>query len=1423
MTTRTVMQRVQEEQSSQMSHSMQLSSQKKKKTFTSSDEEASYADYYPIIPGDLMSVKEILNIGKFPCNRTWEVLQETLAEDGQHHRDKWTLFGNEAEKVEVEVIRNQQQVRKRVDRQALRRQAEQKASLHLQFLEDLSQKAPAFSVPLRAHSVWEGMGVTLSCTLQGHPAPRLTWYKDGELLSAYGQPWNHKLLQKFGLNSLEIRRCSAEDAGEYKVVARSILGEATTFATLVVNSHQAVEAGLQHSRTPVPVAEVEAGFGMCFGPSWVKEGDSLTLQVTFSSTLLPFQQDLLWCRDEVQLRASSRVELQTSLRGASLTLHGVQKEQEGCYALRLPTREGLREHRAYVCVRDASSVVPGGPGAPLCLQVSDVNRDYMFLTWQPPSAEGSARVEGYFIERCVVGLGQWSRCNSQVQKLCCYPVIGLQDSTIYQFRVCAVNQSGVGRASKPSEPVITTDPLEPSRTMVVKVDRGREITITKDQLEGQVRVPLPPTGVYACDVSDTYLVLSWAEPDPRGRETLTYYVERSLAGRSSWQLTSLDQTVSSPRFPVFDLQRGVAYEFRVRSVNKYGVSDPSTASPPLTLGDALAPPAPPHGIQAVRDSDLSVLLQWEEPAKIEGILGYYLYYSEAGRAEWRTVNNKPLTSTRFTVHGLKAQKEYVFRVKSVSRAGTSRYSDESPPILVKSAVYVPGPPSAIALVLCRASEMVLSWRAPACSGGSPVGGYYLDRRDQEQQPWKEVNTRPARERQYTVCNLSEGVSYQFRVFASNVVGVGQASLPSPAFLCEDWSMEEPGPPYELEIREVRNDSLVLLWVEPLYGGQSPIKGYLLEISEGSQSETWTPINQEATPDTFFKVSGLKTGHTYRLRVLAVNQGGVGCPSLPSEPITAQTSPDTRDVEVGVDSDGFLFLSWEGAEPGQLVWRRSYREEVEAGRARVETRNNRCVLTFLEASEQDLGLYTLESSDPTTSSSYTFTAEDLERLTELSWNIRNPLIGLRSGWQVEVGEKGGVRLWMQTESLTSAAELCLILNDREISSTAARKVTLDRGSGVVEVLLEPLGEQDQGSYTAQLRDGRARNQFTLLLVDHKFRQTLAQSQANRLDYKRKSGPYFQKFLSWLITEQCELIISCRVTNANRDTVVRWFKDGVEISSAVYEPSSGDSSLTIPQVTKKEAGTFRAVVSDSRGQDVSTLEMLEEEYDKLLQHLSKQCALSASPLRVQCTAEGFKLYCSLRYYLSCLKTSWSLQEKRIDQDPRAKPGCSMQKLWLQILAPTESDKGKYTLEMSDGQETHKRSLDLSGQVFADALLEFQRLKQVAVAEKNCARVTKGLPDVVAIMENKSLCLTCFADGDPAPEMFWLRNDREIVSGGQFSVTKEPKSSTLTVNNVTSQDSGRYSIFVRNQHGSQTVNVTVSVYKHGEKPPLDAVEME
>lgn len=386
---------------------------------------------------------------------------------------------------------------------------------------------------------------------------------------------------------------------------------------------------------------------------------------------------------------------------------------------------------------------------------------------------------------------------------------------------------------------------------------------------------------------------------------------------------------------------------------------------------------------------------------------------------------------------------------------------------------------------------------------------------------------------------------------------------------------------------------------------------------------------------------------------------------------------------------------------------------------------------------------------------------------------------------------------------------------------ARKINFDKANGLVEILFDQLTKEDEGSYTAQLKDGRAKNQFTLVLVDEKFRKTLAESQAKRRDWKRRSGPYFEEFLSWTVTEDCELIMKCKVTNMNKDTKMKWYKDGIEIPQVVYEPS-GLATFTVPQVTKKEAGVYRAVVADARGEDESTLELTDKEFERLIQQLNRNSALSAGPMRIQCTATGFKLYCSLKYYLSYMKTSWHFKERRIDQDERIKPGNSMQKLWIEIFNPTENDKGKYTLEMFDGQETHKRSLDLSGQAFADALLEYQRLKQVEIAEKNRAKVTKGLPDVVAIMEDKSLCLTCFAEGDPAPEMFWLKNDREIVSAGRFHVATDNKCTTLTIYSVCMEDSGNYSVFVRNSYGSQTVQVTISVYKHGEKPRTDAVEM-
>uniref|UniRef100_A0A3B3Z994 Uncharacterized protein n=1 Tax=Periophthalmus magnuspinnatus TaxID=409849 RepID=A0A3B3Z994_9GOBI len=978
----------------------------------------------------------------------------------EYRRTKRTLFGNECEKMERDVSRTRRILRSRVDKIALRnrvgiKNGEEKVAAHKRYLEALSRKAPDFIIPLRSHTVWEGMRVVFT-----------------------------------------------------------------------------------------------SQFACAFSPTWVTEGETLTLQCIFTCPLLPFQQDVTWYRDGVQLEPSKTVAMKTDSDLATLTLEPMHKEHEGLYTVQLRTRSGTQEHSAFVYVKDAAATVPGGPASPLAVQVSDINKDYVFLTWQPPSADGSSPVEGYYVEKYVIE-EQWTRCNAQIQKVCHFPVFGLKPGAYYQFRVCAVNKAGVGRPSKPTEPILTMDPQEADRKM------------------GDVTAPFPPTNVHVCEGTDTYLVLSWSPPEPRGREPLTYHVER-VTGTNNWERASLDMVVSSPRFPVFDLVKGRKYCFRVRAVNKYGVSDPSAPSAPVSLrkpqGDCvgLIPPSPPHSLMPLRDTDTSVQLKWQEPEDKEDILGYYLYYSETGKQNWKTINNKPYTKTSFTVHGLKTGKEYVFRAKSVSRAGNSIYSEESPPITVKAAIRVPSAPSAIVLLLCTDSEMVVGWRAPAHSGGAPVRGYYLDKKEEGAEMWREVNEKAVPERKLKVSNLTSGNFYQFRVFAANMVGVGKPSEPSEPFLCEKWTMPEPGCPYDVQIKEIRDTSLVAVWAAPLYEGQGPIIGYILEVCQGDQSDEWTAINDQPISSTHYKCK---------------------------------------------------------------------------------------MCDFLLA-----------------------------------------VIGLKTGWQVEVSEEGRVRLWLQTESLSDAAELRLILNDQEIHSTPHRTITLDKAKGLVEIVFDPLSPEDQGSYTAQLRDGKAKNQFTLYHVILYMYPVFC-----------FSGPHFEEYLSWSVTDECVLVIKCK--------------------KSIFEKT---------------------------------------------------------PALFPC------------------------RDKPIDQT-RTRPGYSTQKVWIDVFNPTEKDQGKYTLEMFDGKETHKRHLNLSGQ-----------------GKGGRAHVIKGLPDVVAIMEGKTLCLTCFVDGDPYPDIFWLRNDKRIASQGQFDITKEHKCTTITINNVTMQDSGKYSIFVENKYGSETVDVTVSVYKHGDKPPAHAVLM-
>lgn len=63
-----------------------------------------------------------------------------------------------------------------------------------------------------------------------------------------------------------------------------------------------------------------------------------------------------------------------------------------------------------------------------------------------------------------------------------------------------------------------------------------------------------------------------------------------------------------------------------------------------------------------------------------------------------------------------------------------------------------------------------------------------------------------------------------------------------------------GPPYDLQVQEVRKDSLVLLWKPPVYQGRDKVNGYYVDIKEAEADfETWKGVNEKATSKKYMKV------------------------------------------------------------------------------------------------------------------------------------------------------------------------------------------------------------------------------------------------------------------------------------------------------------------------------------------------------------------------------------------------------------------------------------------------------------------------------------------------------------------------------------------------------------------------------------------
>uniref|UniRef100_A0A3P8W2B0 Myomesin-2 n=1 Tax=Cynoglossus semilaevis TaxID=244447 RepID=A0A3P8W2B0_CYNSE len=853
-------------------------------------------------------------------------------------------------------------------------------------------------------------------------------------------------------------------------------------------------------------------------------------------------------------------------------------------------------------------------------------------------------------------------------------------------------------------------------------------------------------------------------------------------------------------------------------------SAPSEPTRPITTQQIKGVPSAPGQVVATRQTDTSVLIQWAAPKEPNNLIGYYIDQCVKGSKDWTSSNHKPRKETRFVVSGLTTGESYVFRVQAINEIGLSDESQESSPLSVKAALTTPSAPYNIALINCDGTSMVLSWKKPLQSGGAPIKEYYVDKRRSGTSMWREVHIPPLSERLYRVGGLTEGGVYQFQVYAANLAGLGPASKHSADFTCEAWTFPEPGPAYDLTFCEVRDDSFVVEWQKPLYTGSGPITGYHVEYAKTGTSD-WVTFNETTTTNHFLKVTGLEVGSTYIARVRPVNAAGVGMASMTSDSVTTKAVEGLKEVSCVVDEKtGDIVFSFESCQMNfgsKFVWKKDYMEITDFSKGvEIKTEATRISkLIFKNPDKDDFGTFSVAVTNTSgISSSYSITAEELVKMLALSHDIRHPIIPLKSELSYKILERGRMRFWLQAEEISSNVTYKFFANDKELSGMGHNIST-----GVIEFIMDHFTTENEGTYTCQIRDGGGKAQSTLVLIgdSERFRRLLY------INTRAVPSPHFSEFLSLQIGDDCSVTLVCKVANLKKESEFHWYREDKEIIPDVKpDLGAGVCKLPIKLFSLKTAGIYKATISDDRGTDMSQIDISGKGKFSLifvcapfnpLFPSSRPPGASAGELVISCTATGIQLQCHMKYYTAEMDIVWFKGASKLCHSDKHVIGGTPAMATMEIIEPEEKDKGMYSVVITNSENSHKRSLELSGE--GQSLYDINIPRGIVIyfnLFKHHSRCLHAHLTIYVLLK-QTLSLTCTVCGDPKPHVSWMRNGVEVEPDEKFVVSMDQgRFASLTIKGVVMEDSGRYSMIIQNKYGGESVDILVSVYRHGEKIP-------
>ncbi|XP_047985115.1 obscurin isoform X1 [Leguminivora glycinivorella] len=182
------------------------------------------------------------------------------------------------------------------------------------------EKKPAFIAELQPTKVIEGFPVRMEVKVLGHPPPTIKWTHNGKEIVPDGT--HIKIVaQPDGTHALLIDKATAEDGGDYGVIAVNDQGQSASNAKLSVASRQDDSSPQERPQFIHGLRDVTA-----------EEGQPFSISAPFVGNPIP---EVTWTKDGEPLKPSEKIQLTCDGKRVGLEISDMELPDAGVYAVKL--------------------------------------------------------------------------------------------------------------------------------------------------------------------------------------------------------------------------------------------------------------------------------------------------------------------------------------------------------------------------------------------------------------------------------------------------------------------------------------------------------------------------------------------------------------------------------------------------------------------------------------------------------------------------------------------------------------------------------------------------------------------------------------------------------------------------------------------------------------------------------------------------------------------------------------------------------------------------------------------------------------------------------------------------------------------------------------------------------------------------------